>query len=729
MTRLQLVIFFLLASPPQRPAGSPFDRLWSKGRSEAPVVVQEASNGKVYFQPKGRMVGSITYGHLIFRLDPTKQIREAEVICADLIPKESEWPTAPLHEKEGWAEVWKDAYKGLREGLHDRCTENIEGMKATTNAWTAQQASGREKRFAATLLRGAMGLVSAAFTGYQIYEAIEAAWSGDPKTVKLPALETDKYLTNRDFSRLRKMAKAVVARIKDSDTRYDVLLESMGSAGYVLSRLEDMGSRLRDRFSALSRHRLDPRATQMDKVKTAMHNLKNQVRHVGLRPLMERAEDVYELETSHVPYENGTIDVLVHVPLRRGDSMYNLYKYVGAPTVVAGDQFLRPEPQKELLAVSTGGEAFRELSASDLEGCKRFRDIYACPQATLHELSGNPSCLMALYNGRAAEVKELCPFTSKPAEDQMVQLSPGRFILYQPEASKVTARCPGFADYSWTTTGVAEDIAPGPGCQASSSSFTFEGSFNTMEKERRDGAHPSDGVSEANLGDLSGLLPEAYFADDNDSLRDALRRVSSVGGVFSLTDLSEELDNIQTTKQLFWILCYVVIGILIVLVFSVVFFTCDFCVRLRVMTGADEWIEMGGRLLDKTERAAMAPGLGARGRIRAHHRRRATPRRRHRQRRPPGPGPRAGERQPALPRRAGARQRGGGPGGAARGAGRRAAEHLHRRDLGADRGHLHHHDHAGDRRRLLLLRAPELRHLQRLQRLADKSLVLSLFIK
>ena len=44
-----------------------------------------------------------------------------------------------------------------------------------------------------------------------------------------------------------------------------------------------------------------------------------------------------------------------------------------------------------------------------------------------------------------------------------------------------------------------------------------------------------------------------------------------------------------------------------------------------------------------------------------------------------------------------------------------------RRDLGAHRGHLHDHDHAGDRRRVLLLRAAELRAVQRPFRLCRHS--------
>jgi ABC-type branched-subunit amino acid transport system permease subunit len=43
-----------------------------------------------------------------------------------------------------------------------------------------------------------------------------------------------------------------------------------------------------------------------------------------------------------------------------------------------------------------------------------------------------------------------------------------------------------------------------------------------------------------------------------------------------------------------------------------------------------------------------------------------------------------------------------------------------RRSRRQDRGHLHHHDHAGDRVGLLLLRAPELRDLQRLFRLQPR---------
>ena len=60
--------------------------------------------------------------------------------------------------------------------------------------------------------------------------------------------------------------------------------------------------------------------------------------------------------------------------------------------------------------------------------------------------------------------------------------------------------------------------------------------------------------------------------------------------------------------------------------------------------------------------------------------------------------------------------------GAVRGAARRARlSALIGCDLGAHRGHLHDHDHAGDRRRLLLLRAAELRDLQRTFRLCRHS--------
>jgi hypothetical protein len=53
-------------------------------------------------------------------------------------------------------------------------------------------------------------------------------------------------------------------------------------------------------------------------------------------------------------------------------------------------------------------------------------------------------------------------------------------------------------------------------------------------------------------------------------------------------------------------------------------------------------------------------------------------------------------------------------GGAVRAADRHAVRHADRLALGAHRGHLHDHDHAGHRRGVLLPGAAELQHLQRL---------------
>ena len=203
----------------------------------------------------------------------------------------------------------------------------------------------------------------------------------------------------------------------------------------VVSYLEEIKEQYRKIHRCLSTlvstKRLSTAVVSPPEVYHQLTAIAQQLRGEGMELLMEEKQEVYEMETSYVLFENMTLAIFVHLPVGKLGGEKKLYRYIPTPFRFENrTELFMVDPPRELLASSTMDDGDQiELSAVDFEMCDSVRSTYYCPGRSRWSYDTRLSCLTALFRRDASVMKEKCPLTPIPHEDMSVQLDEKTFVL------------------------------------------------------------------------------------------------------------------------------------------------------------------------------------------------------------------------------------------------------------------------------------------------------------
>jgi hypothetical protein len=211
-----------------------------------------------------------------------------------------------------------------------------------------------------------LGLVAAASSIYSAMQLAALSAAQDVNVQILQEHETRLSVNERSIalinSTVLRMGKKV-AKLSDSLSTDELILQ----LGFTLYSVFEDSTRILRGLNALADHRLSPDFVKTSKMTEALLLLENSMQREGYELGLETMEDIFRCETSHLVWDNGTLNIYLHIPAYKIDSRLQLLEHVPVPLILPGQVRQYPmgkgyrntamfvQPLHTILAIQTGG--------------------------------------------------------------------------------------------------------------------------------------------------------------------------------------------------------------------------------------------------------------------------------------------------------------------------------------------------------------------------------------
>jgi hypothetical protein len=95
------------------------------------------------------------------------------------------------------------------------------------------------------------------------------------------------------------------------------------------------------------------------------------------------------------------------------------------------------QPLHTILAVQTGGSAFKVFPRAELNVCQLLGSTYFCPNNNILDKRTKTNCVLGLFNRDQEVIMTHCPWISIAATDFNIQLGANIILLYLANSKEV----------------------------------------------------------------------------------------------------------------------------------------------------------------------------------------------------------------------------------------------------------------------------------------------------
>ena len=225
-------------------------------------------------------------------------------------------------------------------------------------------------------------------------------------------------------------------------------------------------------FTLLNQNKLHPNLVAWKETSDAINALRVRAINMGKELLLENDNDIFQLKCDFVAFDDGTVSVLLHIPVISSSDRMQLYKFVPSPQNYLGKDYqLTIQTENNFLALNSEATLYATLSS--LENCISMRDTYLCQQSLIHKTERN-DCLFNLYAGNK-EASETCEFKVEKMKTYGIRLSSDK-LFYSPahNASSMTVQCGNGDELRRINVNQASIISILPGCTITTKEFIFK---------------------------------------------------------------------------------------------------------------------------------------------------------------------------------------------------------------------------------------------------------------
>jgi hypothetical protein len=289
------------------------------------LEIEEASN--LHFRHIGDVAGTVGMAHVLMTVNITQHLALMKQLCTlpkhvhrvdkllleqsnliDTLESHCRTLLGALIEREA---VWFNRFNSQRNRMARTTMDNEE---CTNPHPLAMQSSAfRVKRQAVVGAFLVLGLVAATSS---IYSAMQLAALSAAQEVNVQILqehETRLSVNERSIalinSTVLRMGKKV-AELSDS-LGTDVLILQLG---FTLDSVFEDSTRILRGLNALADHRLSPDFVKTSKMTEALLQLENSMQREGYKLGLETMNDIFRCDTSHLVWDNGTLNIYLHIP-------------------------------------------------------------------------------------------------------------------------------------------------------------------------------------------------------------------------------------------------------------------------------------------------------------------------------------------------------------------------------------------------------------------------------
>ena len=447
---------------------------------ELPHWHAQVTETRVHFQSRGKMIGSLNFGHLVIDLDLKRFVDKARKLCG----KESKWIQNIEKVRKSARALFQDVL--LQYEL--QCKQLIFDLEETESIWLDGKISVRHRKkrqfFMAGMLAGAaIVAISSYFFSNSALIDISTGSSQNPLTIRhLQDHEKRITVNERSIDILKEHIENLNNQIKVDHENIQIinlLVRTQPMMADLVRDLDELRSGLQQLFS----NRLSQNLVQGSQLKHILKEVTQKLNQLNLVPAISHTSDLFKLESSHMIFENGTIRVFVHIPAYRKGSLMDLHLYLGSPVHIGGGHFIHPQPFGTFLSSNSANTLFRTFTPQEFSFCHQVSGTFYCKNTNWYRKRYQDNCLINLFLGDTERIKEHCQFVISKETETLTQINHKTFHLFSLQPSLIELQCPGYKTTSDKLTfSGAMEIYLQPECSASTGSYEMEGSADVFGK-------------------------------------------------------------------------------------------------------------------------------------------------------------------------------------------------------------------------------------------------------
>ncbi len=488
-----------------------------------------SSSARILFRKRGKIIGSLNFGHLILDLNLRHFVDKANQLCGH----EAQWIKSLKESKRQGEQFFEDMIASY-ETQCKRLLYEIHELEATwlDGELTRQRRVKRQffiTTAAVSIAAGVTALISSLFSSKALLD-ISMGTSQNPITIRHLQDHEVRITTNeRSISLLKEQLeradKAINQNLQEIHLLH-ILLQVQSD----LTTLERLTGNLIDGLQLLHLSRFSPKLIEASQVVPLLNELKEKLAMLGLVSAVSHAQELYGLDASHLIFRNGTIRIIVHVPAYHQSTLMDLREYIQTPISLGTGHFLYPQPHSQFIASNPSNTLFRTYTVQEFLMCRKIGDTYFCPQSTWFRKRFQDNCLINLHLKDSERIRDHCKFVVTLETSFLYQLDHLSFHYYARDKTELVYSCPLTSSKRWEALGTTT-LWVQPGCQINSADFLIQGAADVF----------LDPV-EISYHELAILNPEDVLLLKNEFSRlpeKALELVGSSKGL-KITDIRSE---------------------------------------------------------------------------------------------------------------------------------------------------------------------------------------------
>lgn len=527
------------------------------------IQIEEAN--EVHFRRIGDVAGTVATAHIIMSVDVRRYVELARELCQQ--PKRFEQHVNfTLSRAE--VQLLEDLQlqcDNLKDELNERrqIWKNKFNKKAKRSATWCPNSNPllpvREKRSVVAIISSLIAVASAIYTQAEMRQLSSKMHAQQEVNIQLLQEHQTRLSINTESIRLINSTLGKVglkiSGIQDT-IQNDEIIQHLS---YTINNYVHEVTRIIRGLNTLAMHKLSPDLIKTEEMSTALTQLRIRMLKEGYKLGVQMYDDVFRCATSHMVFANGTMVVVLHLPAFKTDSKLKLYEYLPVPVMVRaperdGSVALFANPERELLAVTPDGTAFKAFTKVQLMACQKIGGLHFCPESNLYDRRTGRACVVGLYRRDHPTIVRTCEWKSVAVEEYAVQLGTNRILLYQPLDREIKMVCgKDNANESAAQVQGLKQIWVPAGCKLYTNSFTFVGQENfsvaltiTLEKK----------INFSKLLDLSEFR--------TDTLGDVMHDLKLVGSSSSLTieNIRHRYDQLHSSNS--WLYGFLIAFVVLV---------------------------------------------------------------------------------------------------------------------------------------------------------------------
>lgn len=485
---------------------------------------------KARFRSKGRMVGSLAFGHIVLDFNIKQLHEKLREFCDEL-------KNFTIGSDTDSNKFINDVLTGYRikcrkletkmTDLYDLWFSTIDppsvfSKRSVTSEVLDSQIHIRPKRQlvvlgAIALVAGAAALFSYYFSHSALVDVSVGASTSKTAIQVMQDHETRISISEQSIKTLNATIKELAVR-QATDRHKIARLASLHKIQFQYEELKDTVERVLKGLECLHNGRISSDLIMPTKLSQVIIGMKTRLAAVNLKMVLEGVEQFYRMETSYLAFRNHSIRAIVHIPLFKENSLLDLFEFSPLPVEIGPNHFLEISTNEKVLAVNDRNTHFRVLSAYDLSLCHKIDRLFYCKNSNHYFRSTADSCLFSLYTRNLAKAMDVCQFSVELKSNRMIQLSNNQVVIYHHKEQPVKHLCDHSAAHedSISFTGFRTFLL-NPSCQIVSPDFIAEGSSSIF--------YYADTIENTDLD----LLDSDLVVELQDHLSDLLDHLSTVG--------------------------------------------------------------------------------------------------------------------------------------------------------------------------------------------------------